>query len=38
MTGLCHVSTLQKRFVFATGWPDANGDLGRFDCIQYVGD
>ena len=29
---------MQKRFVFATGWPDASGDLGKLDCIQYVGD
>ena len=27
-----------KRFGFATGWPDASGDLGKLDCIQYVGD
>ena len=30
---LCHVSTLQKRFVFAPGWPDASGDLEKLDCI-----
>ena len=29
---------MQKRFVFATGWPDAIGDLGKLDCTQYVGD
>ena len=23
---------------FATGWPDASGDLGKLDCIHYVGD
>ena len=25
---------MQKRFVFATGWPDRSGDLGKVDCIQ----
>ena len=34
----CNVSTLQKRFVFATGWPDASGDMGRLDYMQTVGD
>ena len=29
---------MQKRFVFATVWPDANGDLGKLDCIPYIGD
>ena len=33
---MCHVSTWQKRFVFATGWPVASGDLGKLDCTQYV--
>ena len=27
-----------ERFVFATGWPDASGDLERLDCIPYMGD
>ena len=35
---MCHVSTLQKRFDFAPGWPDVSGDLGKLDCIQYLGD
>ena len=35
---MCHVSTLHKRFDFATGWPDASGDLGKLDCMQYLGD
>ena len=27
---------MQKQFVFATVWPDANGDRGKLDCIQYM--
>ena len=29
---------MQKTFDFVTGWPDVSGDLGKLDCIQYMGD
>ena len=32
------VRVVVRHVFYYTGWPDSSGDLGKLDCIQYVGD